>query len=193
MNGEPAGSAVAAVSLMDSERFGVVVARADTVKHGEIPALLHYCERNEVDLVIARCDGRDLPTARGLIDAGMARLEAQITYEGELHREPSVETVREGTEGDAAAIAEIARGGFGDMPSHYHADPRLPLEACIDAYVDWSLRGLCGEAADAFFVAEVDSHPVGFMMFSKQDDRIQSILSTVRPGVPRHGPVLLPV
>ena len=87
-----------AVSPLESERFGVVAARADAVRQGDIPALLRFCDRNEVDLVIARCDGRDLAASRGLLDAGLVRLEAQISYEGELRRLPSGEEVREGTE-----------------------------------------------------------------------------------------------
>jgi GNAT superfamily N-acetyltransferase len=175
------------VSALESEHFGLVVARANDVTHEAIPELVDFCEGNDVDLVIARCDGRDLAAARGLVGVGMIRLEAQISYEGDLHRLPQAEVVREGTEGDAEAIAEVARRGFGDMPSHYHVDPRLPVEACNEAYVDWALRGLRREAADAFFVAELDSRPVGFTMFAGEDNQIQSILSTVDPDYRRRG------
>jgi ribosomal protein S18 acetylase RimI-like enzyme len=175
------------VSPLESEHFGLVVARADAVEDEQIPALLSFCERNEVELVIARCDGRDLAAARGLIDAGMVRLEAQIAYEGKLWEIPNANEVREGTERDLEAVAEVARRAFCDMPSHYHVDPRLPLEACNEAYVDWTRRGLRGEAADAFFVAELDGRAVGFTMFGGEGDRVHSILSAVDPDYQRRG------
>jgi len=53
------------------------------------------------------------------------------------------------------AIAELARQGFKDLAGHYHADSRLSSHACEEIYVDWALRGLAGEAAEAFYVAEM--------------------------------------
>ncbi len=173
---------IATLSSLDSERFGIVVARADGVTVEGIPELLSFCERHRVELVIARCDGSDVDTTRALLGVGMTEVEAQITYEGPLRCAEGVVPVRRGTASDRESIAELAKAGFADMPSHYHVDPCLPLDACLEAYVDWSLRGLSGEAADLFCVAELDAKIHGFMMFNQRGTVVTSLLSTVSPA-----------
>jgi GNAT superfamily N-acetyltransferase len=170
-----------ALSPLDSERFGGVVARADEVTADGVGAVLSFCEQHDVELVITRCDGRDLFATRALVAAGMVQVESQLVYRGPLVEATPAAPIRDGDQADRAAIADLARRGFAEMPSHYHCDPRLPLEACLEVYVDWALRGLSGDAADAFLVAEVDGRPAGFTMFGCRGRQIQSLLSTVAP------------
>jgi RimJ/RimL family protein N-acetyltransferase len=175
-------ASLATLSPLDCERFGVVVARADDVTAEVVPALLSFCERKEVDLLIARCAGGDLEARRALAAAGLRQFEAQIVLRGGFGSMSPVAGIREATPEDAAAVAELAGISFGDYPGHYHADPRLSLEACRETYVDWAMRGLSGEAADIFFVAEVEGRPAGFVMLSRKGDEMRSILTTVAPS-----------
>lgn len=172
---------MASISPLDSQRFGVVVARADGVSAKDLPALLSFCEQHDVELLIARCEGTDKAAAQSLADAGMVLLEAQRTYRGPIVPTTPAPDIREAVAEDSATIEELARSGFGDMAGHYHADPRLAADACRDAYVDWALRGLAGEAADVFYVAEVDGLTAGFGMFTQSGDEVRVQLATVAP------------
>jgi hypothetical protein len=173
---------VASLSPLETERFGVVIARARDVTADAVPTLLDFCEENGVELLIARCDGADQAAARALSSAGLMQLEAQITYRGPLVPDTETPGIREGAAEDADAVAELARTGFSDMAGHYHADPRLSPEDCRETYVDWSLRALAGEAADVFYVAEVDGRPAAFGFFAQtREEEVRFLLSTVAP------------
>jgi hypothetical protein len=173
------------ISAIDSERFGVVVARANDVTADAVPAVLAFANENDVELTIARCDGRDQGAARALTAAGLSMLEGQIVYRGPLAPAGGVTGIREGVSEDREALAELARDAFTDLVGHYHADPRLSPNACRDVYVDWTLRGLAGEAADAFYVAEVDGRPAAFGMFTFRGEDVIFVLSAVAPSA--HG------
>lgn len=175
------------LSPLDSERFGVVVARAGDVVAESVPGLLSFCDANDVELVIVRCDGLDVAAVRSLIGAGMTEVEAQIVYEGQIRPAQRRSPIREGSAADRKGLVELARAGFAEMPSHYHVDSRLPLEACLETYVDWTLRGLDGEAADLFLVAESEGHVDGFMMFTLRDAALTAVLSTVSPSARGRG------
>jgi hypothetical protein len=169
------------LSPLDSDRFAIVVARADDVTADAVPAILSFCERHDVELLIARCDGADHVAARGLALAGLVLLEAQITYRGPLTDTTSAPGLRQAVPEDAVGIADLARTGFGDYGGHYHADPRLSRDACRELYVDWSLRGLAGEAADVVYVAEIDGRLAAFGLFKRTGDEIAFQLSAVAP------------
>jgi hypothetical protein len=170
-----------ALSPLDSDRFGIVVARADGVTPDAVPAVLSFCQANDVELVIARCDGADQAAARELARAGLVLLEAQITYRGPLTGSTVAPGIREAVAQDADGMADLARGGFDDYAGHYHADPRLPPDACRDVYVDWTLRGLAGEAADMVFVVEIEDRLAAFGLFTHAGDEIAFQLSAVAP------------
>jgi ribosomal protein S18 acetylase RimI-like enzyme len=167
-----------ALSPLDSERFGVVVARVDGVSAAAVPALLVFCEQHRVELLIARCDGADVAAAKALTATGLVALESQITYRAPLSSawDPDI---REGVAGDRDAVAELARAGFGDLAGHYHADPRLDPDSCAEGYVDWTLRGLAGEAADVFYLADLGGRPAAYGMFRQEGAEAVFLLATV--------------
>ncbi len=175
------------ISSLDSDRFGIVIARADRVTAHVVPAILSFCKQRDVVLLIARCDGGDPAAARRLALAGLVLFEAQITYRGALVASPPARDIREARPDDAAGIAHLARTGFSDYGGHYHADPRLPPDACRDLYTDWALRGLSGEAADVVFVVEVDGQLAAFGLFTRAADEIRFELSAVAPWARGHG------
>jgi ribosomal protein S18 acetylase RimI-like enzyme len=185
-------TARATLSPLDSDRFGVVVARVTGVTEQAVPELLTFCEQHDVELLIARCDGGDLAATLALLGAGLVPLDVQIAFKGPL--EPVASPImRQAAVADRDAVAALAREGFGHYVGHYHADPRLSLELCGDGYVDWALRGLSGEAADVTFLAELDGRPAGFGMFARKDDDVEFILGAVAEAARGQGvhPALL--
>ena len=172
-------SQTVSLSPLDSQRFGFPVARADGVVAEAVPELLSFIRQQGIELVIARSDGGDLAAARALARAGMVELEAQITYEAPVAPGPEMPQIREGVAEDAAEVEGLARSGFRDLAGHYHADPGLPIEACREIYVDWALRGLAGEAADVFYVAELDGRLAAFGFFTQSGEEVTFQLSTV--------------
>jgi GNAT superfamily N-acetyltransferase len=161
----------AALSPLDSKRFGVVVARADEVAANDLPALLEFCEEHEVELLIARCDGADLGALRGLTAAGLVALDAQIIFKG-LPEAAWDSRFRPATAADGDAIAALARVSFERYAGHYQADPRLDPEACAAGYVDWALRGLAGDAADVVFVAEIGDELAAFATVEQREEEV---------------------
>jgi acetyltransferase (GNAT) family protein len=160
----------AILSSLDSQRFGINVARAENVTSESVPAVLSFFEQHDVELLIARCDAANLDVERALLGAGLTLLEAQIIYRGPLAPKVATPGIREAVSEDRAGIADLARDGFRDLNTHYHADPRLSPDACQELYIDWTLRGLSGEAADVVYVAEVDGRLAAFGMFMQTGD-----------------------
>jgi GNAT superfamily N-acetyltransferase len=160
-----------ALSPLDSERFGVTVARANEVAASDLPALLEFCERHEVELLIARCDGADLDALRALTAAGLVALDAQIVFTG-LPEAARDSRFRPATAADREAIASLARVSFERYAGHYQADPRLDAGTCVEGYVDWALRGLAGDAADVVFVAEIDGELAAFATVELREDGV---------------------
>ncbi|HET7443402.1 MAG TPA: GNAT family N-acetyltransferase [Solirubrobacterales bacterium] len=175
------GSPVATLSPLDSERFGIVVARADSVTAEALPQLLEFCAEHEVEMVIARCDGADVAAAKALTAAGMTALESQLIYRGSLRPRRDA-AIRAGQPEDREAVAALAEAGFEQLVGHYHADPRLDPEACRAGYVEWTLRGLEGDAADAFFVYEHEGAVRAYGMFDEAGREATYILATVDPA-----------
>jgi ribosomal protein S18 acetylase RimI-like enzyme len=159
------------ISRLDSERFGVVAARAEDVTAADVPAMLAFCAEQGVELLIARCDGADRAAQRALSAGGLVALDAQIVYRGPLA--PGWDSrLRLAGAHDIDAVARLARDTFDGHVGHYQADPRLDTDVCAEGYVDWALRGLAGEAADVAFLAEVDGEPVGFAIASQKEGEV---------------------
>lgn len=162
------GSAPAALSPLDTARFGVRVARASSIRQEDIPSLLDFCACENVQLLIARCETKDLSVAQALEHHGFFLTDTLVYFRRDLTRPPLPElrpvTIRPATEADASAVGEIARQAFRGYDSHYHADPRLDRAACDALYVDWAERS-CREAdvADTVLLAEVSGQAAGFL------------------------------
>jgi hypothetical protein len=173
--------APAALSPLDAKRFGVVVARAHAVSANQVPDILAFCERHDVELLIARCDEADPETLRALVDAGLTVRDTQVTYRAPLDAAASAPEIRTASWADRDAVAAVARRCFADFPSHYHADPRLPRRACRELYVDWALRSLASEEGDTVFVVEHEGRIVAFSSFTQSGDTVRWGLAATDP------------
>ncbi|MCS7011588.1 MAG: GNAT family N-acetyltransferase [Anaerolineales bacterium] len=184
------GSAPAALSPLDSSRFGVRVARAPQVTLETLPDVLDFCKQEGVQLLMARCETKDLSLAQTLERHGFFLTDTLVYFRRDLNRpllpEPRPVTIRPALEADAPAVGEIARQAFRGYDSHYHADPRLDRAACDALYVDWAERS-CRQAdmADCVLLAEVSGQTAGFLTLkriseSEADGRLYAVLPSMQ-------------
>lgn len=157
----------AAFSEVDSERFGVRVARAQVV-HDTLPQVLDFCAAQQIDLLIARCPTSELRTAQEMEGAGFLLMDTLVYYSFDLVRRvipddsPRVR-VRKILPGDEAEVERVAAVAFQGYYGHYHADPRLDRSKCDEGYVSWAVRSCTlKQVATEVLVAERDNKIVGF-------------------------------
>ncbi len=178
------------LSPLDTSRFGVRVARASQVKSEDIPRILDFCVRQSVQLLIARCNTRDLTAAQHLEAQGCFLTDTLVYFRRDLRRTSLPElrpiVIRPAEAQDAPAVGEIARQAFRGYDSHYHADPRLDRAACDALYVDWAERS-CREpeAADTVLLAEVAGQAAGFLTLKRissleADGRLYAVLPSMQ-------------
>lgn len=160
-------SAAGAVrSAIDSDRFGISVARADAVGRGEIGPILDWCREERIAVLFARCQGGDLGTVQELEAAGLRLMDAQVRFGAATRShipDPRLRPLRPGDRHDVMAVAARSFQGYA---GHYHADPRLPAALCDLVYQSWAERCCSGEAAEHVVVAEADGRVVGFSAFA---------------------------
>ncbi len=157
------------LSPLDTERFGIVSARADDVRAADLPTVISFCRRHQVRFLIARCAADDFAAIHALETAGFLLMDTLVWYEHILN-ETDAQTdpaIRLAQPKDAAALHEVAQAAFAGYRGHYHADPRLPRQACDDLYADWTVRSLKDSAADAVLIAEESQKLVGFATLKK--------------------------
>jgi len=154
-------------SKLDEQRFYLRVARASNVTLANIPVMLDFCWREQIELLIARCAVVELAAVHAMEAAGFLLMDTLLYYACDLSKDvppsPGKIRVRPAQASDEQAVIQIAARAFHGYASHYHADPRLDRATCDDAYIDWALRSLRHEAADEMLVAGEGNHIVGFL------------------------------
>lgn len=154
-------------SEVDSQRFGVRIARASMIGAG-LPQVLEFCAVEKIDLVIARCSTRDLATVQKMEAAGFQMMDTLIYYHFDVKKRPipgssSRARVRSFRADDTPQIEKIAASAFAGYYGHYHADGRLDRVKCDEGYVSWAVRSCTSkQVADEVLVAEIDGCVVGF-------------------------------
>jgi len=146
------------LSPLETSRFGVRTARAQDVTFEDIPAVLDFCAREDVCLLIARCPADDLRAAQSLEQVGGRLMDTLIEYRRDLQKGPIPEeessvAIRSARSEDEEALRRLAAEAFRGYRGHYHADPRLDAAKADEAYVDWAVRSCRGELADDVLVA----------------------------------------
>ena len=157
----------AAYSGVDSERFGVRVARAMVVQD-TLQQVLDFCEAERVDLLIARCPTSELSTVQNMEAAGFLLMDTLVYYSFDLAKgtipadSPRV-LVRRILPGDETAVEEVAAAAFQGYYGHYHADPKLDQRKCDEGYIAWAVRSCTlKQVATEVLVADRDNEIVGF-------------------------------
>ena len=184
---------VATFSAVDSERFGIRVARAQ-VAGDSLPRALDFCLTEKIDLLIARCATTDLFAAQEMGRNGFLIMDTLVYYGFDLSRknipeERSDFTVRPLKADDCDQVRLVASQAFKGYTGHYHADPRLDRRKCDEGYISWAERSTTLKgAADEVLVAEEKGKIVGFGTLRANSAReVEGVLYAVAPEYQRRG------
>jgi GNAT superfamily N-acetyltransferase len=157
----------AVYSEVDSERFGVRVARANVVSEN-FPRVMDFCSAERIDLLIARCPTSELDTVHKMESAGFSLMDTLVYYGFDLLRGAIPEDspralVRKILPEDQAQVERVAAAAFHGYYGHYHADPRLDQGKCDQGYVAWAVRSCTlRNVATEVLIAERENRIVGF-------------------------------
>jgi GNAT superfamily N-acetyltransferase len=177
-----------AFSEIDSERFGVRVAKANVTSHC-LSRVLDFCAADRIDLLIARCSTSDLEAAQGMEAKGFLLMDSLLYYSFDLTKkeipEDSCEVrIRRFLPGDETEIQRVASAAFKGYMGHYHADRRLDSGQCDEAYRSWAERSsTVGKGvADEVLVAEIEGKIAGFATLRlNSPHEVEGLLFAVAP------------
>jgi GNAT superfamily N-acetyltransferase len=156
-----------AFSDVDSERFGVRVARAHVVREN-LPQVLEFCAAEQINLLIARCATKELRIAQEMEGLGFLLMDTLVYYSFDLMKRAIPEdspraNVRKFVLDDKSKIEMVAAAAFEGYFGHYHADTRLDRSKCDEGYVSWAVRSCTSkQVASEVLVAELDNNVIGF-------------------------------
>jgi GNAT superfamily N-acetyltransferase len=164
---DPSTEMTIAFSEIDSDRFGVRIARAH-LGSGSLPPVLQFCISQQIDLLIARCLTTEFGTVHQMSEAGFLLMDALVYYAFDLSRRPIPDEspkvqIRTFRPEDKAQVQEVAAASFQGYFGHYHADPRLDRKKSDEGYTSWAVRSCVSkEVADEVLIAEREGRVVGF-------------------------------
>lgn len=175
------------LSQIDTDRFGVITARADGLDVDQLVSVIDFCNSHKVQLLISRCRVEDVATIHALGAAGFLLMDTLVYYKRDLARSPVsgqpgglIELMKPG---DEDRVEAIARECFRDYSGHYHADLRLDRDACTETYASWA-RACCEKAYGGFvLVAGEAGKRVGFSSFRQGPGKVgELVLGAVLPA-----------
>ncbi len=166
-------------SPADEEQFGIRTARATDVTEEYIPEVLNFCRENKIELLIARCNSREIRAAQALEKEGCLLADTLIHYVRNMIKTPVPPVpdnilIRPVREGEEKIVEEMAADSFRGYGGHYQADERLAHVDPSEIYSSWALNScLNRDLTHDVLIAEYRGTIVGFM--------------TVRLNSPREG------
>jgi GNAT superfamily N-acetyltransferase len=170
-----AAGGVIALSQVDSERFGVPIARASLVAAQQVDEVARFCVEHGIAMAIVRCATSDLVAVQDLERHGFRMMDTLIYYAADLEKRPIPEdkgqvAVRPLRTGEEEMVRQIAASAFTGYFGHYHADPRLDRAKCDEAYISWSVRSCVSrEVAGEVLVADRKGELLGFATLRMND------------------------
>lgn len=177
----------AAVELapLESERFGIAVARTAHISRENLHEVLRFCRDHQVAMLIARVPAAELATVQALESEGFQLMDTLVRYEIELNSPkltPAGTLIRPMEPGEDEDVIRIARESFARYFGHYHADPRLDRAACDEVYVSWARRCCAWTGpSEVVLVAEVGGRVGGFAAIRVMDEAGELWLGAVAP------------
>ncbi|MCA9893617.1 MAG: GNAT family N-acetyltransferase [Anaerolineae bacterium] len=153
------------LSPLDSDRFGVKSARADDVTLDELPQIEAFCEGEDVEFLILRCDTRQLKVVQALESQGFLLMDTMVHHIYDVSRmgRPEVAaplSIRAYRTDDYEAVLTIAAQAFEGYQGHYHADTRIEQVVADEIYADWARREIDDSTV---FVADDNGTVAGFV------------------------------
>lgn len=182
------------LSEIDSDRFGIVIARTTMISSENMEFALDFCNSNHVKMLIARCATTDLPTVQRLEQAGFLLMDTLVyfTFNLSKHSIPELaegEVMRFYQSGDESHVEMVASESFRGYMGHYHADQRLDKAKCDAGYISWAVRSCVSrDVADEVLIAESDGEIVGFATLKlNSDEESEGVLFGVSPKAQGRG------
>ncbi len=155
------------ISDIDRERFGVKTARVVGLTADRLLSILDFCTREEVILLIARCNLADLEAAQAMEREGFLLMDTLVYYNFDLTRravpaDNGVVQVRPIRPDEEDKMITVARESFRGYFGHYHADQRLDKYKCDEAYADWARKAFASRQSENFLVGEIKGRVTSF-------------------------------
>lgn len=174
-------------SALDSDRFGLRIARA-TLTQDTLDHAIDFCASEKIEMLIARCPTHDLQTVQDMERRGFELMDTLVYYRFDLTKravpaEQKKILVRSIEPGDEVQVRSVAAAAFRGYSGHYHADRRLDQNKCDEAYASWAERSCVpNTAADQVLVAEPSHKVVGFgTLRINSPKEVEGVLYAVAP------------
>jgi ribosomal protein S18 acetylase RimI-like enzyme len=172
------------VSLLETERLGVRVGRAEGVTAGDVPELLEWARTEAVEFLVARANAADAEAALALMASSARSVSTEIHYKGSLDPRPIASTceISAVAENERQQVIALAAAAFAAYPSHYRLATRLDPERVGAIYSNWAENCLDKKAAEVTLVARSAGKILGFSSFTRTgSDGVQLVLGAVDP------------
>jgi len=159
---------IVSLSPLDTDRFGVVVARTNQASQENLPEIIRFCNENQVKLLISRCSTKDIKSVHAMQAKGFLLMDTLVYLHKDLRdyspqAHSSELTIRWFRPEDIQQIVEVARKSFSVYSGHYNVDTRLDPKAAAEVYASWAERCcLDPSVADCVLVAESENKILGF-------------------------------
>jgi ribosomal protein S18 acetylase RimI-like enzyme len=176
-----------ACSEIDSERFGIRIARAQ-VQGKNLSQIIDFCVAEQIKLLIARCATKELRTVQEMESRGFLLMDTLVYYSFDLTKRTIPDDaprarIRKFVRGDTAQVETVAAAAFKGYYGHYHADPRLDQRKCDEGYASWAVRSCTSkQVATEVLVAEIEKKIVGFLTLRlNSPEEMEGLLFGVAP------------
>jgi len=182
------------LSALDTDRFGIVVARTNQASQENLPEILEFCNKNQVKLLIARCSTSDVSTIHYMENLGFLLMDTLVYLRKDI-RDYSPQdhgselTIRTFRPDDLHQVVDVARSSFSGYSGHYNVDIQLDPQAATEVYASWADRCCVDPSvADCVLVAETDNKILGFRAIRiNTPQQAEFILAGVAPEARNKG------
>lgn len=182
------------LSAIDTDRFGVTIARSSHVTRENLPEINQFCHDNQVKLLIGRCATTDVEAVHAMELDGFLLMDTLVYLKKMMedysppdhHAEVTISTF---DPSDLSGVVEVAGSSFTGYRGHYHADTLLDSVKATEVYSSWAER-CCVDptVASHVLVAKLQNRVVGFRAIRvNTPDQAEFILSGVAPEARKKG------
>jgi GNAT superfamily N-acetyltransferase len=181
------------MSDLEKKRFGIRVARA-LMDTDTCDAILNYCQKKCVRLLIARCQVAEMGLVHKLENQSFLLMDTLVYYSRDLVRKPPPDpqdyrVVRSVEPGEEEYVRKIAVESFSGYIGHYHSDERLDKNLCDEIYPDWAYRSCTSkDVADDVLVVDEANTLIGFLTLRMNNPtEVEGVLNGVEPAAQKRG------
>lgn len=181
------------ISNIDTERFGILTARVIGLTSESLSAVLDFCCKKKVELLIARCDMANLGAAQSMEKNGFLLMDTLVYYNFDLAKQnvppdKGLVIVRPIRVEEEHEMLSVARESFRDYFGHYHTDSRLDQQKCDEAYADWARKTFAVRDSENFLVGEIEGRIVAFgVLRINNPDEGEMFLGGIHPDFQGQG------